>query len=531
MKNITQNPYRILGVYANSPVKERVANQNRLNAFLRVGKPVSFPLDLPGILPALKRTQESVADAVVRLSLPQDQFRHAQFWFVKATPFDDIAFNHLFEGELDNALSIWEKKETASSLQNRVVCALLKKDYNTALSLAEQLYGTHSAEFIQLVLGNDATLIDSTPAYAFLDVLVSSGYTNRILPFIINEDWEKHLIEQAAKPFMECILSAIESAKSSQGKGSAARLAAGQKLKENTNSAIKKLKKLFHNTQIEYQSIADKLGLEILQCGIDYFNGSDEPDAAHKAMELQAYAQSVVVGSLAKERCQENVNILKKIIAELPPQEVMEEARTIKKELQRYNQLPDLICHAKTLLENCRPLLLRVKSKLGATNDYYLKTSTVIVMSALHNVIEEVNNSQKTEDRFSIPSYEFIEQIKKTLRTAWAVTLIMDSFDMESTFKRERYSKNREILQGMCEQLGISTTPQSTARTYTPPKPQPPKVHIPTTPLSPQTNQSNYANSSNTNKSTSNDGSTNWGCIIATVIGFIIFIISVTTCN
>ena len=53
--------------------------------------------------------------------------------------------------------------------------------------------------------------------------------------------------------------------------------------------------------------IADKLGLEILQCGIDYFNDSEEPDAAHKAMSLQKYAKSIAVGQMAKDRCKPQI--------------------------------------------------------------------------------------------------------------------------------------------------------------------------------------------------------------------------------
>ena len=68
---------------------------------------------------------------------------------------------------------------------------------------------------------------------------------------------------------------------------------------------------------MQYQILIDKLGIEILECGIDYFNASEEPNAAMKAMELQKYALSIVVGKAAKDRCRENVNILQKIINEL----------------------------------------------------------------------------------------------------------------------------------------------------------------------------------------------------------------------
>lgn len=77
MKVIHENPYRLLGVYANSPAKERVANMNRLKRYMQVGKQVSFPLDLPGILGDATRTDESIAEANSRLTLPKDQFHYS----------------------------------------------------------------------------------------------------------------------------------------------------------------------------------------------------------------------------------------------------------------------------------------------------------------------------------------------------------------------------------------------------------------------------------------------------------------------
>ena len=61
---------------------------------------------------------------------------------------------------------------------------------------------------------------------------------------------------------------------------------AGEKLMETTKSALNQLGALLPKSDLQYQMIADKLGLEILQCGIDYFNGSDDDDAPKKATAL-----------------------------------------------------------------------------------------------------------------------------------------------------------------------------------------------------------------------------------------------------
>ena len=49
-------------------------------------------------------------DAEAQLTLPKDQLLYAQFWFVKATHLDEVAFNHLFAGEIDKAEEICKRK-------------------------------------------------------------------------------------------------------------------------------------------------------------------------------------------------------------------------------------------------------------------------------------------------------------------------------------------------------------------------------------------------------------------------------------
>lgn len=441
MNILRSNPYRLLGVYANSPTKERLANHNRMKAFLKVGKPVSFPLDLPQYLPPVNRTDTLVADADARLALPQDQMRYAQFWFVKTTPLDEVAFNHLFAGEINKAEEIWQKKETASSLQNRIVCALMHDNYAQAMSCAETLYGNvqYVGQLVSAVVGTGGNVDGASLPFAFLDGLCEETDVRKILPHITNSTWIKHVGEKAVSPLIEALQDAIDVAKKSKAEGSQARLDAGEKLMQGTKSTLSQLKNFLSTSDLHYQMIVDKLGLEILQCGIDYYNASDEADAATKAMKLQKYALTVVVGQMAKDRCKENVEILQKIIDNLPPSEVFAEDKTIREELRKYCLLPDKICHAVTLLNNTKPHLQVIKRKLGVSNGYYLKISTQVVGNALSNITAEVNASNNND----------------VLKSAWKVTLFMDTFDLDVTFKENVYRKNREILKQICEDRGL----------------------------------------------------------------------------
>ena len=518
MNILQNNPYCLLGVYSNSPTKERLANHNRMKAFLKVGKPVSFPLDLPQYLTSINRTETSVVEAEAKLTLPKDQILYAQFWFVKATPLDEVAFKHLLSGEIDKAEEIWQKKECASSLQNLIVCSLMRNKYDFAIMCAEVLYGNtqYLNQLVSTIIRTGGNFDVSNLAFSFLDTLCDEIGASKLLPFVTNSSWKEHLGKKTVKPLVDSIQEAINIAQNTKRKGSNARLKAGEALRKNTRKNLLQLKNFLSTKDLQYQMIADKLGLEILQCGIDYFNDSEEPDAAHKAMSLQKYAKSIVVGQMAKDRCKENVDILQKIIDDLPPSEAFVEDKAIKKEIEKYCNLPDKICHAVTLLNNTKPQLQSLKRKLGTSNKYYLNISTKTVQYALHNLIEEVNaamsalNVDREDELAKILVYQTLESVKTVLEKAWRAILIMDTFDMESDFKNNRYNVNRSTLRDLCNKLGVSTSSYSPKPVSRSPAVQRPSATRSSLPSSNRT----YAN---TTSSSGGSSSSDNGCLFGII--------------
>lgn len=468
---IENNPFRILGVYANSVKKDMVANKSKATAFLNVNKPVTFPLDLNDLLTPLSRTLAMMSDAEARLSIPCEQLKHTQFWFLKMTPLDDVAFNHLIAGNVSKAIEIWDKQDSISSLQNRMICSLVNEDENLidAVYIAEQLYDEYGDVYLdELGLGDTLQMSREELICQFLDTLREVFSLENLLGYGLGEDWEDYIEGQTIKPLIDEILAEIEQAKSISRNDSEGRKKAGLTLIKNTKKSLESLCNVLNNEDLQYQMIADKLGLEILQCGIDYFNNSDDDDAPYNAMEIQNYASGIVVGSMAKQRVKENVKILQKIIDKLPPKEVMTEDKAIKAELDKFVRLPDKISHAATLLNNTKSSLQSIKRKLGITNAYYLDLSTQVVRNALHNVVEEVNSVQndpiiavRMKSGLGLDSGT-LSKIKKVVDEAWNVTIIMDGFDLEPSFKTH-YNENRDVLKSMCKQLEISTSVSSSS--------------------------------------------------------------------
>ena len=183
--------------------------------------------------------------------------------------------------------------------------------------------------------------------------------------------------------------------------------------------------------------IADKVGQEIMQCGIDCFNASpDVWSEAVRARALLSYARSIVVGKMAKGRCDENVCIIEDMISKLPPSEVMPAHRAIQSYLNKFENQSDLIKYSIQLMKDCAPYIVTIKEELGVRHSYYLKISTDIVNNALGNIISEVNEAQEKD----------FEILKTTLIEAWRAQLYMDKFDLEPEYREGRYKQCKEVL-------------------------------------------------------------------------------------
>lgn len=444
-KIILDNPFRILGVYANSPKKDVVSNKAKATAFLKVNKVVEYPLDLKGLMPIPNRTLDVMNEAEAHLAIAKEQIKYVQFWFLKITPIDDIAFNHLVAGNISQAEEMWAKQESISSLQNKIVCYLIGKKPLLALKTAERLYDKFGDAYINKVDANSTLQMSGTELlHQFIDLLGENLGMAKLLQYDLSDSTKAYISSQTVGPLISKISTEVDKTKKVDHKDHKARIEAARKLVANTKEDLKLLREILPETDSQYQMIADKLGLEILQCGIDYYNNSEEDEAPYTAMKVQKHAQSIVVGSLAKQRCDENVRILQKIIADLPPKEILHEDRAIKKQLEIYVKRPNKISFAIALLNNTKLHLATVKNKLGVNNKVYLDLSTLVANSALHNVIEEINEIQKQKSP---------DDLVKCLRKAWDAILILDTFDMDTKTKETRYIPNRNILKELCDNL------------------------------------------------------------------------------
>lgn len=443
---IANNPYRVLGVYANATKREILSNKSKSAALLNVGRPVEFPLDFKetGLMPTINRTNESMTEAESRIAIPKEQIKYAQFWFLKSTPLDEVAFNHLIAGDISQAKEFWSKRETLSSLQNTYMCYLLEGSIRPALKTAEKLYEKYGEVFITEALGITTVQMTSTDLlHQFVDAIGDEVGLHQLMDNCTGLSFEDYIKSNAVVPLINSITDEVNKAKKIDHTNAAARNQAGHKLIQVANDSLQQLKKLLPENDTQYQMIADKIGLEILQCGIDFFKNSTNKNqnaVAQAALRFLKYAQSIVVGSIAKQRCNENVDALAKIEKQAA---FADDLHAIANELESFHSSSASIERATALVNNCKPHLNVIKTHLGYSNSDYIAVSSAVANNALGMVIKVVNDAQVPNPYLytSVHPGSLWLTIKKAVT---AMTLI-ETLDMTSE-ERKHFNDNKTTL-------------------------------------------------------------------------------------
>ena len=459
---IKDNPYRFLGVYSNSPIKERVANANKLKAYLKVGKKVSFPADVADLIPLVERTAEGLDIANASLNLPLDQIKHALFWFNNGSSMDNVALGHLQAGNVEKCLEILAKKESFSSLINRGVISFVQGDNGGAIECITKVIhdDDYRREFLSSVAGEEFQIEESELATMFIDSLQQEISVPELKDLFdrygTSADDDDIMTARAVDGPRNEILNAISEAKDAVNTPTAQYLA-GVHLMQKTTAPLAALKDMLGTDDMAFQTVVDKLATQILQCGINYYNKTkDEEDVQiEKAYTLQNYALSIAVGRLVKERCAENVAILEKKKKELPPKAVRFYDKKIKEQLVAAVKRPNKSSVSQELVEACAPYLASIKDELGSTHEYYLQISTLVVAAGLSKVIDEFNSmmNDSLKIQLLLDRENTLNKLRTMFRSAWKATLYMDKLDMDPDFRSSRFNQQKLALRKQVVEL------------------------------------------------------------------------------
>lgn len=486
---LVENPFRVLGVYANASQKDITANARKIKRYLEVGKDIDFPTDLNSILPPIKRTEEMIDKALADISTTEGKWKNALFWFVKVDDLDEIALGHLQANNIGKAKDIWSKKYKWNYQLNLSSLSLLSSDIDRSSSSMYILYDgldpfvkrymleEHNAEvnyedFLRCVIGdyNAGDIHHSQLEYAYLDgLLIDVDLVDLRACFNGNNTY---LNVKCEAYYQDIINSAILAAKSVDSKDSAAS-------RKSIDDLIKVVKYLyeyeahFGDDNENYKLISDNFANQLLQAAINYYNSAtgdyDEEGKiiADEAAYFAGYAELFATSQMRKERCEQNMEILERNADRIPPKALLGDKDKLEELLASYIKTPETISQAYALLKDCAPIICHIKEwKEKPGNDkrgaYKLleNTSTAIVNLALNKLVAEVNRSTKSNTN-----------VFETIRNAREVMMSMACFPMMDDFRKERFDSNSATLDSLylkaspLGQIGLNVLP-NVAGTY-----------------------------------------------------------------
>ncbi len=331
MKLIQDNPYRIAGILANSSEKELQKQKSKITKYASIGKQVDSELDFP-FLGNVDRSESSITKAFSGIEQNQDKVSHSLFWFLKANTFDETAINYLINGDKEKAVEIWDKvtngKEVTSKnfscFNNIGTLKLLsnskdeiKEGIEAKIKLIES---PNFTDFVHTVADQTYTIDNQKQIEKFVDDVLkqfkgkySSSDTLKLFSSC-NGTTQKYLSQKFTEEPLHKIESQIETCKKKRKENKGNAYEFGLKLYTNTKDELALLKSILGTSDLKYKALADQLANEIMQCGIDYFNESQENNSRNNYLEssqkLTKLADSIAVGKMAKDRAKDSLATL-----------------------------------------------------------------------------------------------------------------------------------------------------------------------------------------------------------------------------
>lgn len=335
MKLIQDNPYRIAGILSNASEREVVRQKSRILKSAGIGRQVDSELDFPFMNTVDRTDLNSVNKAFSGIEQNQDKVSHSLFWFLKANTFDETAINYLINGDKDKAVEIWDKvtngKEVTSknfSCFNNIgtlkMLSESQQEIKEGIEAKIKLIDSPSfSDFVHTVADQTYTIDNQKQAEKFVDDVLkyfkgrySSSDTLKLFSNC-NGTTQKYLAQKFTEEPIHKIESQIETCKKKRKTNKGNAYEYGLKLYTSTKDDLTLLKSILGTSDLKYKALADQLANEIMQCGIDYFNESQENNSRDNYLEssqkLTKLADSIAVGKMAKDRAKDSLATLEEM--------------------------------------------------------------------------------------------------------------------------------------------------------------------------------------------------------------------------
>lgn len=459
---ISHNPFRVLGVYCNASQREIQSNAARIKRFLEIGKQPSFQTDFNEVLPPIERTQEMVDKALSQISQPKEKLAFALLWFSKPRCEQHKNAEALLRNnKADEACELLLHNSGGFITMLGPYLTLSHHRSNCDFSLIDFAHIVHSyysqkeytdnndnlvkldKSLFEEICGDNFDISEDECQILLFDKLMTFVKPTHLWASANGIHFSKpvieHLFSMSIGKNIANINSKVAAIKTVDKKDSPRILKAAKELKHKTEQDIAAIDDYLPPSDVRYISVHDALADQILQSAIDSYNHAENTSTvARDVYALMQYAGELAKGDLVKNRCEDNIKVVKKVVDELPPAGLETADKQLFAAVTRARNSSDTIEKAKELLKEAEPHLFKINLAHLTENNkdlakhilaYFTKVSTVIANVCLNKIIEDVNSSRSNKSQ-----------------QAWTIIQALNQLPLDPEFRKARYDENVDIL-------------------------------------------------------------------------------------
>ena len=453
MNCITHNPYRILGVFANDPLKARTANISRIRAFNKVGKDCEFESDIKAVFGNVDRSEQALEQAISLLSSEDESDFYSCLWIHRTQQLDITA-----KAPIDIIQSGIGGKDK-SDIINVLVGAILADNTQLIAEYLVKLFECNDAprdsvkERLILMIG-DNTIDEKLPFSPTVwwtqlrDYCNSEGGHNNSLSFIAK------VFNKESMNYLRRVTEVIEKEKDTKFTTWSVFLTATKPIIE----TIKETSDL-HSKEpnAEAQIALSEYAAASLAASKKYYENTRFWDASpvESLLEKLREIYKISYSSKTKEEC---TDFGKKVKSELPylaPPEVKSSSATIRKEVESFCTKPNETRWALQLLKNCVAPLVEIKTLLGGENPYYRRISTQIADNAIFVSTLEIDSAIRKFNNTDNNKVVARDNLSRVLSLAANLHINISVLDLEKDFIDTKLNKFNEKIINCSKRYGI----------------------------------------------------------------------------
>ena len=441
MDIIHENPFRILGLNANSTERELQKQIAKVKRYLDVGKTVHFPTDYP-FLRTIERPIDAIHQASGQIEQSYKKFYYALFWFVSETSFDEIAHKKLEDNEVSSAIEIWNKKIKEEVNDKNFSAYLNLSSLYSALSfdgtrinhkmlskglyLKGKLLRSQSLSKLTELLHIKSDCINSEElTVQFVDETLQwlSPYigkshginTSDVIGLFsaFPSNIQKYLADKFTEEPVREIKNRIDKCTQRRKESPLKANQFGKDLYSSSKGWLDSLRTTLGNDNVKYQLLANNLANEILQCSIDFYNAQvdDENYDIHRdALLVLSFSEKIDVSGQVAERLMENRETLEGLLEEREEEKKAERliegvkthVSSITQAIETFQSSSDSLNTVNSLVNRCKGDLESIGNKLGRSDETYILFCDAVVNNALNMLIAVVNKLQENPKQYGL---------------------------------------------------------------------------------------------------------------------------------